>query len=342
MFKPTPGSYMNLSKLKLDCRVLKVFRTRFSYAPVTRVMKLDQRKIHWIIGQKLKGVTTKEIALDMKISRRRVQQIWKSYKEQKQEPTVGENMGRPRKPFDEREARVVGEAYELFRFGVRMLEVVVRKVFKTRISHNRIHMYLKAAGRAHEDPKKKGRRKWVRYEREHSLSAGHIDWHESGWSDLKVCIIIDDASRMILAGGEFENINTENSKLVVDELVERFWWLCPMRELIFDHGAEFGAHRVHQDGKWDSEFKRHIEKNGIKPILARVKHPQTNGKLERWFGEYQRHRLAFSSFEQFRDWYNNRPHGSLDFEHLETPEKAFRRKMRLEMYFAIGHRLFGL
>ena len=93
--------------------------------------------------------------------------------------------------------------------------------------------------------------------------------------------------------------NTENSKLVVDQLVERYWWLCPMRELIMDHGAEFGAHRVHEDGKWDSDFKKHIERHGIKPILAKVKHPQTNGKLERWFGEYQRHRLAFSSFEVF-------------------------------------------
>jgi hypothetical protein len=195
------------------------------------------------------------------------------------------------------------------------------KVFKICISHNCIHMYLKVAGLAHEDPKKQKRLKWVRYERKHSLSAGHIDWHESGWSDLKVCVIIDDASRMILAGGEFMNINTENSKLVVDELVERYWWLCPMRELILDHGAEFGAHRIHEDGKWDSEFKRHLEKHGIKPILARVKHPQTNGKLERWFGEYKRHRLAFSSFEEFQEWYNNRPHGSLEFEHLE-PQKG--------------------
>jgi putative transposase len=176
-------------------------------------MKLDQRKIHWIIRQKQKGVTIKQIALDMKISRRRVQQIWKSYAESKQEPSIGENMGRPRKPFDEREAEVIGEAYQHYRFGARMLETVVRKVFKIRISHNRIHMYLKAADLAHEDAKKKNRRKWVRYERKHSLSAGHIDWHESGWSDLKVCVIIDDASRMILAGGEFKNINTENRKL---------------------------------------------------------------------------------------------------------------------------------
>ena len=69
-------------------------------------------------------------------------------------------------------------------------------------------MYLKAAGMAHEDPKKKKQRKWVRYECVHSLSAGHIDWHASGWSDLKVCVIIDDASRMILAGGEYKMLMT--------------------------------------------------------------------------------------------------------------------------------------
>jgi len=93
-------------------------------------------------------------------------------------------MGRPRKLFDERGAEVIDEAYQLYRFGGRMLEVAVRKVFKIRISHNRIHMYLKAGGLAHEDAKKNKRCKWIRYEREHSLSAGHIDWHESGWSDL--------------------------------------------------------------------------------------------------------------------------------------------------------------
>ena len=51
---------------------------------------------------------------------------------------------------------------------------------------------------------------------------------------------------------------------------------------------------------------------------------------------------SFSSFEEFINWYNDRPHGSLNFQSLETPEMAFRRKMPLEAYFAIGHRLFGL
>jgi transposase InsO family protein len=157
----------------------------------------------------------------------------------------------PSVPFDSKEAQIVVLAYTRYRFGARMLEVAIRKIYKTCLSHNRIHIYLKASGLAQDDPNKKKRRKWVRYERKHSLSAGHIDWYEWDGTRIKVCVILDDASRMILAGGEFDAINTENSIMVVDQMVERYWWLCPLRELIFDHGSAFGAHRVHEDGNWD-------------------------------------------------------------------------------------------
>ena len=101
------------------------------------------------------------------------------------------------------ESKIVHEAHARYRFGARMLEAVIRKQYKMRISHNRIHMYLKHQGLAQDDEKKQKRRKWVRYERKHSLSAGHIDWHEWDGTSIKVCVILDDASRMVLAGGEF-------------------------------------------------------------------------------------------------------------------------------------------
>lgn len=303
---------------------------------------MNRTKVRYILRQNRNQVATKEIAWDIKVSQRRVQQIIKQYKETGQEPILGEKIGRPPKPYDESEAEMVRELHTRYRFGARMLEPVIRKQYKIFISHNRIHMYLKEQGLAQDDETKQKRRKWVRYERKHSLSAGHIDWHECEGTNIKVCVILDDASRIVLAGGEFSEINTENSMLVIDQMVDRYWWLCPMRELILDHGSEFGAHRVHDDGTWSSEFKDHLEKYNIKPILARVKHPQTNGKLERFFQEYKKHRQAFSSFDEFINWYNDRPHGSLNFQSLETPEMAFRRKMPLEAYFAIGHRLFGL
>ena len=51
-----------------------------------------------------------------------------------------------------------------------------------------------------------------------------------GWDQYQG---LRDASRMVLAGGEFFEVNTENSKLVINQMVERYWWLCPLRELIW-------------------------------------------------------------------------------------------------------------
>ena len=154
----------------------------------------------------------------MKVSRRRIEQIWKYFQENRREPIIGDGVGRPRKSYDETEASIVKDAYQQFRFGARMLEVVIKKVYKTKIPHNRIHMYLLSQGLSVQDPKKQKRRKWVRYEREHSMSAGHIDWLEDDQTGLKVCVILDDASRKILAGGEFPTINTGNSIHVIDQL----------------------------------------------------------------------------------------------------------------------------
>jgi putative transposase len=63
------------------------------------------------------------------------------------------------------------------------------------------------------------------------MSAGHIDWHEDERTGVKVCVIEDDASRKILVGSEFPEINTHNSMLILNRLVEDYWWLCPLREL---------------------------------------------------------------------------------------------------------------
>jgi putative transposase len=111
-------------------RVQKLFRIWFGACPVLRDMELSQKNIHWIIRQKQKEVGTKEIAHDMKISRRRVQQIWKYSRETGCEPVLGKKVGRPRMPYVRREAEIVKDTYKRYRFGSRMLESVIRKQYK--------------------------------------------------------------------------------------------------------------------------------------------------------------------------------------------------------------------
>ncbi len=240
-------------------------------------MKLNKRKIRYILREKKKGTSSRILGIRMKVSKRRINQIWKEYRDTGVEPVVGKKMGRPPVPLTSEEERIVKEAYEMYRFGARMLEPIIRKEWHYVISHNRIHKYLLKLGYAKENVKKKKRRRWVRYERQHSLSAGHIDWHEKGVNNTDVCVIIDDSSRKILAGGEFDACNTENSKKVVDQVVEEYSHIRPMRELIMDRGSEFGAHRTDEKGDWDGEFKRHLEAQGIHPIRIRRQHPQSRG-----------------------------------------------------------------
>lgn len=328
----------------MTCIVPKVFPTLKSVepsSPILELMKLNKKKIRYIIRNKKRGMYSRELGILMKVSKRRVNQIWQEYQDTGNEPIIGQNMGRPSIPLLENEENIVKEAYLKYRFGARMLEPIIRKKWHVMISHNRIHKYLLKLGYAGENEKKKKRRRWVRYEREHSLSAGHIDWHEKGVDGSYVCAIIDDSCRKILAGGEFDACNTMYSKEVVNQVVDKYWHIRPMRELIMDRGSEFGAHLTDEKGDWDGEFKQHLEGLGVHPIRIRRQHPQSNGKIEKWFDCYRLHRHIFQSFDEFVEWYNNRPHGSLDFEHLETPEQAFWRRLPDGTILGMAFRCLG-
>ena len=77
------------------------------------------------------------------------------------------------------------------------------------------------------------------------------------------------------------------------------------------------------------------KQRGINHILARVKHPQTNGKIERWFGIYKQFREKVPTFEEFILWYNKiRPHQSLDDENgkMITPKEAFWKRAEGHIY----------
>ena len=100
-----------------------------------------------------------------------------------------------------------------------------------------------------------------------------------------------------------------------------------IKQCISDHGAQFIANIT--DG--NSRFKAYLESKSILQILCKIKHPHSNGKIEKWFEVYDRNRSAFDNKEDFLHWYNDvRPHRSLRFEVLETPEQAFIRKIKKE------------
>ncbi|MHC1567004.1 MAG: IS481 family transposase, partial [Candidatus Syntropharchaeia archaeon] len=67
--------------------------------------------------------------------------------------------------------------------------------------------------------------------------------------------------------------------------------------LISDNGSEFGAHRKGERKEWKSKFKSYVESLGVKLITSRIKHPQTNGRIEKLFDCYNRYRDNFEGLD---------------------------------------------
>ena len=96
--------------------------------------------------------------------------------------------------------------------------------------------------------------------------------------------------------------------------------------MISDHGVQFTS-----NNGGDSRFGDWLDAHSIKHILCRIKHPQSNGKIEKWFNLYENHPDNFPTLNKFMSWYNDiRPHRSLDWDILETPSQAFERKKKAE------------
>ena len=86
---------------------------------------------------------------------------------------------------------------------------------------------------------------------------------------------------MILAYGEFDRATTENSIKLVQEVIDKYKHIKVIREIISDHGTQFCANKTDSHGNSKHSFSGFLKSNGIKQILRRVKHPQSNGKVEK-------------------------------------------------------------
>ena len=276
------------------------------------------------IRRKNEGWTTYQARKIAGISIRRVNQVWGYYQETGQIPEIGKKVGRPSRPITAKEITLVEETYSKYRVSASTLERVIERDYEIHIPHNHIHRILVELGYANVLDKKHIRKKnWIRYERRHSLTAVHIDWYFDPVKQKWVFAVLDDASRYLLALLEVESATTDSSI----EGMKRALMHGNIKQCISDHGTQF----IKQKGM-KSGFAKYLKTEGIKQILCRIKHPQSNGKIEKWFDLYKNHRHAFPDDKKFIEWYNEvRPHRSLRFEVLETPHQAFIRKMKAEV-----------
>ena len=297
----------------------------FSYEKIIdSAMKLNHRKIMLILKLKNEDVSTYQIRKKVGVTMQRINQIWKQYLNTGEIPTVGARLGRPKKPHPNEWDKFVMEAYQKYRFSASLLEPIILRDYGVHIPHNKIHEIMiinkLAKPRDSEIVRKK---KILSYELMHSLSLVHIDWHQRPMDGPYVFAVEDDASRALLSLIECETPTTECSMEGMDTALH----YGSIRQALSDNGSQFTCN--HPDHREDSIFEQYCLKKGIQHIRTKPKHPQSNGKVEKWFDTYERHTDAFKTREEFLNWYNHvRPHTALKWSVLETPWQAFQRKMR--------------
>jgi putative transposase len=286
--------------------------------------KLNQQKIRWIIKQIDKGEqSTYRIAKTQDITPRWARELHHQFHTLYQYP-YPKKAGRKPNPVTDTEKQIVLDIRKQHPLAAVTLEKILAEQ-NIHIGHNRIHRILKEEGLVKDEPHKQRRRTWVRYERKYSNSLWHADWFEQ--THEQIILFEDDASRFITGFGVFSNANAENSNQVLQQAITSFG---KPKQMMTDHGTQFTSlPKVTCPDPRQNMFQQFLKQQGILHIKARVKHPQSNGKIERAGQTIEQLRKHFPNWEDTVYYYNfQRPHSSLENGHLRTPYLAFQDKMR--------------
>jgi len=291
------------------------------------MVKLNNKRIKYIIVQSISGKKKiKDLAEIYKITPRHIRKLIKKYKDTGIYPILMKNR-RPKTELSEEDKQLIDMSVkESLLTGAVSLRLYIEEYYNKKLPYNKIHKYLLLKGVSKEEDKKKKQRKYCRYERKHSFSLVHSDWHDSrAVTEKYVCVILDDASRLIICGGEYDDEKAEHVIKLMKKSIKIVQndYLSTIREVNTDKGAQFYCNKNTKEGvRGRVEFEKYLEKKGINHIPSRRNHPQTNGKNERWFRTYEEKRDKFKSFEDFVDWYNNRLHLGLSRKKAMIPKRV--------------------
>ena len=290
--------------------------------------KLNKTKIKWLIRQVIKfNKRPEDIAPVYGITARRVRQLVQSFRKTGKMPELSQKR-RPETPLTQKQIQTINTVFNETRLSPKLLYFEL-KFRGQKISKNKLYEQLKRKGLVKPTPSKQKQRKRCRYERKHSGSLLHGDGHRTSVKHPYCMLWMDDASRKLLSGIESKTaLTNKHSIQTMREAIQAAKeYNVIIHQANTDRGTEFYSNKKYRNPGSKSQFEQYLLSEGIKHIPSRVNNPQTNGKIERHWLEYDRHRWRFETLKEYITWYNNRLHGALNLDWAETPEQAFIRKM---------------
>ncbi len=206
---------------------------------------------------------------------------------------------------------------------------MIRKLLKKEYSNNTpslstIRKYIRDQGLTYKSIiQRKG---YVKFERKNPNDLWQIDiagvQTVGHLEKLYLIALLDDYSRFIVAAEYFKDQKGLNVIKVLRNAVLAYG---RPNQILADNGTQF----KNLIGELGTKYTRLLEILDVKPIFAKPNHPQTKGKLERWFGTIKQMFLGEARFivksnpdyslsdfnQRFKKWvawYNKeKPHRSL-------------------------------
>ena len=245
------------------------------------------------------------------------------HKQHGEEAYKTKTAGRPKQPINSTFVQKVIHIRKEDDYGSEKIHFVLKSEGFA-VSQRQIQRILDEQGLTEPCEKRRGQRKYVRYQWPISNYMWHSDWTE--YEGKQYITFIDDRSRKIMAAGVFSNTTKENTLFVfyqatLDNKVSPVIVLS-------DKGTQFFANIKNKQGRRAlSEFEQELNALGIELWTSRRNHPQTNGKMEKWWHTMKKRKKKHpkETLQEFVKWYNEkRIHHALEYK---TPEQVYRENL---------------
>ena len=212
--------------------------------------------------------------------------------------------GRPRKTIPNDVQKAVLELRQKYGWNEKTIHQQLKET-GLRTSFYSIRQTLANAHALGVAPPRKKRtfRKFERPLSNHLWQADFSLLDEGGW----LFALLDDYSRYLVGAGIFADPTQENALSVIGQAVQRHG--SPF-QLMTDHGSQFWNNKADEANR----FTPKLLGLGVEHILAGVKRPQTNGKIERWFRSFKTESPQYGGLSEYLFHYNFcRPHGGIKY-----------------------------
>ena len=285
----------------------------------------------------LEGRSKSEVARDYGVSRNWVQQLVKRYQTEGAaafEPRSRRPHHNPRAVGSETEEQIVRLRKTLERHGydAGADTIAAHLAADTAITDvpavSTIWRILHRRGFVQPQPHKRPRSSWKRFEADMPNQCWQADvthWHLADNTNVEILDIIDDHSRLAIAG-HARPVTTGPD--VIDTFTDAVTQWGTPASILTDNGAIFTA-TPRRGGR--TALQVLLGELGIAYINSRPYHPQTCGKVERFHQTLKKRLTALppattiaelqAQIDVFLDYYNSvRPHRAVD---RRTPLQAF-------------------